>query len=377
MDRSDVLIVGAGPAGASCAWRLMQARLRVTLVDKQAFPRDKVCAGWVTPQVAAALQLDLIDYAEGRTLQPIRGFRTGLIGGQMRETRFIGTVSYGIRRCEFDDYLAQRSGARLRLAEPVQDLYYRQGEWTLNGCYRAPLLIGAGGHFCPVARHLGARPGASELSVTAKELEFPLSPEQRKNCPIATDTPELYFCGDLKGYGWALRKGDYLNIGLGREDNRQLGRHLEGFCAELQRQGRIPDELPGRFHGHAYLLYHHSPRPLYDNGVLLIGDAAGLAYPESGEGIRPAVESGLIAAECILAANGDYSRRSLAPYDERLTQRFGPRGRPPPPSWLISLRRTVGKRILANPWATRRLLIERWFLHGQQKAMQPSTPRPG
>lgn len=369
MDRCDALIVGAGPAGSSCARRLVQAGMRVTLVDKQQFPRDKVCAGWITPQVAAALELDLSEYATGRTLQPIRGFRTGLIGERLLETRFPQTVSYGIRRCEFDDYLARRSGARLKLGEAVETLDYTGGEWTLNRCYRAPLLVGAGGHFCPVARHLGARPGAGELSVTAKELEFPLSPAQQTACPLAGDTPELYFCRDLKGYGWALRKGDYLNVGLGREDSHQLSRNLADFCAELQRLGRIPGDLPGRFHGHAYLMYHHSPRPLHGAGVLLIGDAAGLAYPESGEGIRPAVESGLLAAECILAADGDYSLPLLAAYGKRIEQRFGNRHQVLPPPWLAALRRNLGQRVLRSPWASRRLLIERWFLHRHQAAL--------
>lgn len=369
MQQSDVLILGGGPAGSSCARRLVQAGLDVTLLDKQIFPRDKVCAGWVTPEVAASLGLDLSAYADGHTLQPIRGFRTGLMHRALLETRFKQPVSYGIRRCEFDHYLLARSGARLQLGESLEDLEYRQGQWTLNRRYRAPLLIGAGGHFCPVARHLGASPGAGELSVAAKELEFPLDARQQADCPVDGEVPELYFCSDLKGYGWAVRKGGFLNIGLGREDRHQLSRHLQKFCAELQRQGRIPAELPGRFHGHAYLLYHHSPRPLLDTGVLLIGDAAGLAYPESGEGIRPAVESALLAADCVLAAGGDYSRPALSVYARWLEQRFGKRRQQPSPAWLAGLRRAAGRRILASPWATRRLVIERWFLHRSQAAL--------
>ena len=76
----DVLVVGGGPAGSACAWRLARSGLDVVVVDSAAFPRDKVCAGWITPQVIADLDLDLDDYRRGRTLQPITGFRTGLIG---------------------------------------------------------------------------------------------------------------------------------------------------------------------------------------------------------------------------------------------------------------------------------------------------------
>src|SRR5690349_12740904 len=75
VESCDVLIVGGGPAGSSCAWRLKQAGLDVLVLDKSVFPRDKVCAGWVTPQVTEALQFDLNDYKRrDRTFQPITGF---------------------------------------------------------------------------------------------------------------------------------------------------------------------------------------------------------------------------------------------------------------------------------------------------------------
>src|SRR5438876_45771 len=120
MQTCDVLIVGGGPAGSACAWALARAGLEVVVMDAAAFPRDKVCAGWITPQVIADLDLDLDDYRRGRTLQPITAFRTGLIGGHREvETSYARPVSYGIRRCEFDHYLLQRSPARLCLGAPV------------------------------------------------------------------------------------------------------------------------------------------------------------------------------------------------------------------------------------------------------------------
>ena len=81
----DALIVGGGPAGSTCAWQLRQAGLDVTVIDAATFPRDKVCAGWITPQVVTALRLDTQAYALRRTFQPITGFRVGVIGGS-RET---------------------------------------------------------------------------------------------------------------------------------------------------------------------------------------------------------------------------------------------------------------------------------------------------
>ena len=370
METCDALIVGGGPAGSSCAWKLRQHGLAVTVLDKARFPRDKVCAGWITPAVVQTLQLDTEAYAGERVLQPITAFRTGLIHGRALETRYQAAVSFGIRRCEFDDYLLQRSGARTQLGQALESLEKHGNHWLVNGAITTPLLIGAGGHFCPVARFLGAKLGASEAAVTAKEIEFEMNPEQRADCRVRADTPELYFCRDLKGYGWCFRKGDYLNIGLGREGNQGLSEQLGDFCDFLRQRGRIPGNIPDKFHGHAYLLYGRSQRKLLDDGVLLIGDAAGLAYPESGEGIRPAVESGLIAAAAVVEAGEDYRRQTLEAYPSRLRERFGPAAAPAGGMVPGFLRNMLAGALLGSRWFTRRVVLDRWFLHTHQPELQ-------
>lgn len=376
MERCDVLIVGGGPAGSSCAWRLRRAGLDALVLDQKAFPRDKPCAGWITPQVLESLQLDLDDYGRGRVFQPISGFRTGLIGGPEVYTTYPMPVSYGIRRCEFDDYLLQRSQARLRLAEPVKSLQRVDGRWIVNGTWEAPVLIGAGGHFCPVARALGARQGARLSVIAAQEVEFEASPEALRKGGVCGEVPELFFCRDLQGYAWCFRKGNFLNIGLGRLDAHELSSHVAEFCKWLRKRGKIRGEIPARFRGHAYQLYEQSQPKLVDDGVLLVGDAAGLAYPQSGEGIRPAVESGLIAADVIIAADGCYREENLEAYRARITARLGrPRAKGPsdwlPSAWL----HYVAARLLATRWFSRRVLLERWFLHVHEPALaeQPIT----
>jgi geranylgeranyl reductase family protein len=369
MESCDALIVGGGPAGSSCAWELRRHGLDVMVMDKANFPRDKVCAGWITPAVVEALQLDTEDYARQHVLQPITAFRTGLIDGREVETRYPATVSYGIRRCELDGYLLQRSGARLLQGQSLESMERRGSGWLVNNAITAPLVIGAGGHFCPVARFLGARVGAGEPAVTAKEVEFEMSAAQRDACRVTGDTPELYFCRDMKGYGWCFRKGNHLNIGLGREDNHRLSEQLKHFCEFLKLRGRIPKDIPDSFHGHAYLLYGHAVRKQLEDGVLLVGDAAGLACPQSGEGIRPAVESGLMAAATILETRGDYRRQQLQPYASRLVARFGA------PSATAgigpeSLRNFLAGILLGNKWFTRHVVLDRWFLHNHQPAMQ-------
>src|SRR5262245_26623368 len=272
MDHCDVLIVGGGPAGSSCAWRLRRTGRDVVVMDAATFPRDKVCAGWITPQVVADLELDLAEYGRGRTLQPITGFRTGLIGraGSI-DTAYDRPVSFGIRRCEFDHYLLRRSGARLRLGDPVHRVRRDRGDWVVNDEVRAPMLVGAGGHFCPVARMLSPRSERASV-VVAREAEFAVAPEDAGAFTTPAATPELFFSPDLGGYGWCFRKQRYINVGFGSLDRRQLPRATEAFVAFLRSRGSVPSGASWRWRGHAYLLSDPPARRVVDAGVVLAGD---------------------------------------------------------------------------------------------------------
>jgi geranylgeranyl reductase family protein len=369
-DTCDILIVGGGPAGSTCARALRRAGLDVLVMDKQEFPRDKVCAGWITPAVVDLLELDTEAYRQGRVFQPITSFLTGLEEGSQVATEYDRPVSYGIRRCEFDHYLLRRAGARLALGEPLSSLERRTRGWLVNGRIEAHLVIGAGGHFCPVARHLGAKPGRGEVSVAAQEIEFELDAEQQEACRIDPRTPELFFCGDMQGYGWCFRKGNFLNVGLGRVGGHQLSRHVQTFRASLIAQGKIPHSTPTDFHGHAYLLYSSARRAVVDDGVLLIGDAAGLAYPQSGEGIRPAIESALMAAQTVCAARGNYHRERLEPYQQQLYARYGLRAaavteQAVPDRW----KQRLAGWLLGSRWFSRHVVLNRWFLHAHEKRL--------
>jgi flavin-dependent dehydrogenase len=189
--------------------------------------------------------------------------------------------------------------------------------------------------------------------VVAREIEF-LLPDDDASCAIERDRPELYFCADLRGYGWCFRKEGYLNVGLGRLDSTGLPAHLSSFLGFLQREERIGGLPEDRWRGHAYAIRQGPPRAIVDDGVVLVGDAAGLAASASGEGILPAVISGRLAAEAILASR-------TADYPRALEERLGPRG---------STRRlpdriagALGAALLAIPGFARRFVLDRWFLH--------------
>lgn len=372
MDSCDILIVGGGPAGSSCAWKLRDTGLATIILDKQIFPRDKVCGGWITPLIVQELKIDLAEYARCRILQPIHGFRTSLMGGREMETDYGKPMSYGIRRCEFDDFLLQRSGACIRQGTPLTSLERSGEHWIVNGQVRARLVVGAGGHFCPVARYRGAN-ARNEISVAAQEIEFQMSESQSKQCSIRPELPELYFCPDMKGYGWCVRKHDFLNVGLGRLDPHALPEHVTSFVDFLRESGKIAFDLPSHLKGHSYLLYGHSKRDVARDGVLLVGDAAGLAYSQSGEGIRPAVESGLLAAKAILAADGKDGPMLCKTYKNLLGTRFGKSqkewafdigGRLP--TRLVS---SLSRLLMASHWFSRRVVLERWFLHCDEPAL--------
>lgn len=369
MESCEVLVVGGGPGGSTCAAKLKHAGIDVVLLDKQMFPRQKPCAGWITPAVLDILGINADEYRSGYVLQDINSFRTGRIHGSEIITRYDKTISYGIRRSEFDQYLLQRSTVRHKLGEPVTTLERRNGKWIVNGCISARLVVGAGGHFCPVARLLGAKIGRED-SIAAQVSEFAMKPDEERHCHIQADTPLLFFCRDMKGYGWLFRKGKYLNIGLGRMDRANLARHTDDFCNFLQQRGYLATGFSGTFQGHAYLLYdRHTGRDCIKDGVLLVGDAAGLAHPQSGEGILPAVESALLAADTILASQGDYRRDNLEPYREKLARRFDTGSKIPSSALSSMFSRFLGARLLSSSRFTRHVVLDRWFLHTGQKTL--------
>src|SRR5207344_1142229 len=170
---------------------------------------------------------------------------------------------------------------------------------SARGVFTAGIVIGAGGHWCPVARAFG-EVSAGEEVVVAQESETRLPPHRMETLREPWPAPELFVEPDLKGYGWYFPKGDVLNIGIGcvagagvdLPGRRDALLEALGNCGRLPRGVRLEP-----FRGHAYVVRRRAPRRLGGDRFCLVGDAAGLARDLSGEGIGPAIRSGILAAK--------------------------------------------------------------------------------
>jgi geranylgeranyl reductase family protein len=305
MRTADAIVVGGGPAGSTCARKLRQAGLQVLVLDKATFPRTKLCAGWVTPEVLNDLELDQGDYPYSFMTFDALTLHLKFLTIAPR------TRQHSIRRCEFDNFLLQRAGAEV-VEHKVRSVREEGGDYVIDDAFRCRYLVGAAGTACPVYRKLfhDSNPRASTLQVATLEQEFAYD-WQDPSCHL------WFFDGGLPGYAWYVPKANgYINIGLGGiADRLKLqGGHLRDswrqFTAKLGKRGLVRHDgyQPT---GYSYYLRGDVDK-LRNGNAYLVGDAAGLATRDMGEGIGPAVASGLLAARSIV----DGAEYSLAGIDE-------------------------------------------------------------
>ena len=306
MTRHDVIVVGGGPGGSTAAWRLARAGLRPLLLDAAVFPRVKVCAGWVTPEALSDAEVDPLKYP--LTIQAFSACRFEF-DGTRNETRWQRPASYGILRREFDHYLLDRArgaGVDVREGARVTEVTSDADGIRVvspHGVFSAAVVVGAGGHRCPVAHAFGEVSEQEEV-VIAQESETRLPPDRVEALAEWWRAPELYVEPDLKGYAWYFPKGDVLNVGVGCVSGPgvDLPRRRDALVSTLRAAGRLPADLDIEpFRGHAYVVRRRAPRKLAGDRFCLVGDAAGLARDLSGEGIGPAIKSGILAAEAVEA----------------------------------------------------------------------------
>ncbi len=297
MRTCDVLIVGGGPAGSSAAWKLARAGADVVVLDKERFPRLKLCAGWITPEVVRDLELDIGSY-------PHRFLTFDRLHIHLKGLHLpVPCVQHSIRRIEFDAWLLERSGAPVS-QHAVRTIREEGGAYIVDEAFRSRYLIGAGGTRCPVYRTLfrELNPRASELQTVALEHEIEYD-WREPDCHL------WFFDHGLPGYAWYVPKQNgWLNVGIGgmadrlKASGRSIHDHWGLFTRMLD--GRLARGARYDPEGYSYYLSRGEGRGQVDvarrGSAFIVGDAAGLATRDMAEGIGPAVRSGLAAAEAIL-----------------------------------------------------------------------------
>ena len=344
VETADVIVVGAGPAGSATAAYLARAGLDVLLLEKAAFPREKVCGDGLTPR--AVRELITLGIATPEEDGWIKNHGLRIIGGGMRlELPWPDLASfppYGLvrPRKDFDDILAKHAvkhGARLRECTNVTDPILDERTGAIIGVraratdadgrpvdtdlleFRAPLVVAADGNSSRLSVSMN-RPQRVDRPMGVAVRTYYTSP--RHDDDYLESWLELWSKNDagqrilLPGYGWIFGVGDGTsNVGLGilntstafgKVDYKDvLKRWVDTMPAEWTFNEQT---MTGPVRG-ASLPMGFNRQPHYAQGLLLVGDAGGMVNPFNGEGIAYAMESGRLAAEVVAQA---FARQTAA-----------------------------------------------------------------
>jgi menaquinone-9 beta-reductase len=336
----DVLICGAGPAGSTCALGLFDAGLRVALLDKQSFPREKICgdayggyAFKILNTISPKFGRQLLDLKEGAVTNRVK-----LVSpkGHLLELRLKGFFS-NLPRALFDQFLLNMVKTETTTAVyenttvhkiSVEDnhVLVSTGDGNL---FKTKVLVGCDGAHSAVQSALtGTRealtdtcPGLRAYYRNVKGLEM--------------DCLEIHFLKQVpKGYFWIFPSTSGLaNVGIGA-DKDVITRHKINLRKELAtilqeypqfKQRFAEAELVGEIKGWTIPLgYFESKLPISGNRILLCGDAAAIVDPATGEGIAPAMSSGRYAAKHIKACfqKNDFSSAFMKGYDKQIHKKY-------------------------------------------------------
>jgi geranylgeranyl reductase family protein len=314
--RYDLTIAGAGPCGAVLAYELARKGLKVLLLEKHKIPRDKVCAGGITVRAASVLPFDFSHLVENT----IYGVRLSF----KRKARVVRTydkpLAYMVRRDKFDAFLADQAcqaGARLEAGVEVRQVEVQPDNVkvaTNNGSFTTPLLIAADGANSAVVRSLGWR----------KHFEYGLGINAQ--VPASSDVLSRWDrlmgldYGIAGGYAWVFPKKDHLAVGAG--GSFRVARNLRPYSLALTRSFGLGNPSGRSFQGHLMPL-RRAATPLSFGRTALIGDAAGVIDPLTGEGIYYGLKSAYLALPAVLSFL-EGKATGLGEYDVTLNNELGP-----------------------------------------------------
>lgn len=356
-NQCQVLVVGAGPAGAATAYHLAQAGVDVLVLEKGIFPRDKICGDGLTPgAVKEILAMGINPLSEG--WQPNYGL--SVIGGGHRialpwpKTGSLPAYGLTCQRKKLDQRLIQQAvaaGARLEENTVVQDLLtddagYAKGVRAIQRdretrqrhelSFHAQYVVDCTGANARLASRQGRTPLKNRPLAVAARAYF-RSP--RGNETMMESHLELWDgkpgkSNLLPGYGWLFPMGEgIVNVGLGSVSSGAQSTKLpykeifHRWVANLPEEWGLSEKnMLGPLRS-APLPMAFNRKPAYENGLLLVGDAAGMVSPFNGEGIAPAMFAGRRAAAALVQALGRTSRAqaelALREYPRDLQDQYG------------------------------------------------------
>jgi geranylgeranyl reductase family protein len=293
VERFDAIVVGAGPAGSTAAFRLSRAGARVLLLDRERFPRDKPCGGGLTYRAVRELPVSVEPVVE----DTVHRFQLGFRYARRFERRTDEPLILLTQRRRLDAHLAEqaaaagadfRDGVRATALELSDDgAVVRFG----GSAAAAPVVLGADGVNGLTARTLGL--GGERQHGVALEgnvLHVHAREDYRGRAVVELGVVP-------GGYAWVFPKGDHVNVGVGgwESEGPRLREHLERACAGYGLPAERLESLRG------YRLPMRGARDRVSRGrVLLVGDAAGLVDPLSGDGMYEAFVSARLGAETVL-----------------------------------------------------------------------------
>jgi len=292
----DVIVVGAGIGGAATAYYLGEAGCRVLVLEKERLPRYKPCGGGVPSSVFRYFPFPLDEVIEARVARVRYSYR----GQEEVTVPLPGEPVAMVMRDKFDVLVLEQAKCEVREATPVTGVVESQDGVVVSTQdgqeFRGQYLVAADGANSITARELGLRRG--KLMGGAIEAEVPLAPRAMADW---AQTALLEFGAIKGGYLWIFPKREHLSVGIGafRKSKTKLKDVLRQEVAQL---GISLDGVA--LHGHPLPIYFRSER-LNTAHSLLVGDAAALMDPLSGEGIRYAVKSARLAAEAIVQGGLD------------------------------------------------------------------------
>ena len=312
----DCIIVGAGPAGSSAGYHLAKQGHSVLVLDKAEFPRTKSCGGGVSPAVAQWFDFDFAPVVQNRVSQVKYTFKMGDPAEvQLKDV----TPMWMVQREQFDNFLIEQAtgkGAEFKSGVEVTGASLQGDTWQVEtnaGTFEAKYLIAADGANSNIAKLLGM---GDSSTVAAASLQVSGEVSDRRK------TMAFFDFGSLKnGFMWCFPKADgysfsaaYVRNPKGKPDElkKQLTKYAEQFGL---------DASQGEYREHPLNLWEKD-RTLHGDRALLVGEAAGIVDPLIGEGIRPAMYTGVKAAEAVNSALAGEAN-ALANYTETINTEWG------------------------------------------------------